>query len=627
MRLKKLYIYNYKNLKNLTIDFESGEGLTILTGKNGSGKSNVIEFISSIFYDVHRNSGMKTESNYSLEYAFDEDICSIEKISGRRTFRKNNKVISREKFITDGCVPSQVIGIYSGEESRLWTEFYEPHYKSYIYAAINGMPTSGMRLFFINKHHWNIALLVLLLSKNETLVPFIKDVLHIDIETVKVTFMHNRYSINSCPNMTLKAFLERFNHKSIYTLTELRNEIYCNKQSGKDGEIQLVENGMLDSEVFLGFLQAFMHKKDKLIFHIKIEFNGISTELLSEGEKKLLLVKAVLEFLADEKTLLLFDEPDAYINESKKKTLYDMFQEYNNRQIVVSTHSPTLVDMANKNEIVMLRTKKNGNTEIFHGDKLEKIRCLTGSRFNAFFEKPILYCEGKENSVENQLYPLLFPNYLVIPCGGHEQVINNTRVYNKIFSNDKCKAIGIIDWDYKSEKQLQSLEDDGIFALRVLEVENILMDIELINRAKEQFLSKEDSIENVIKKIINDCNKEKEKQATKHTSSYIVSEIKSSLISEKRDIANFKTNVSRICDTTKIDEIYSERLSCLENIIKTNNYKELYKIYDFNHNIERFVKDDVVNDYLNRIIRLISKSQDIRNYIKKTYFDFIPDYR
>ena len=49
MKLKKLHIENYKNLKHFDLDFENDNGLSIIVGNNGSGKSNILEAISGIF--------------------------------------------------------------------------------------------------------------------------------------------------------------------------------------------------------------------------------------------------------------------------------------------------------------------------------------------------------------------------------------------------------------------------------------------------------------------------------------------------------------------------------------------------------------------------------------------------
>ena len=43
MKLKSLWIQEYKNLKDFQLDFEKGNHLSILIGNNGSGKSNVLE--------------------------------------------------------------------------------------------------------------------------------------------------------------------------------------------------------------------------------------------------------------------------------------------------------------------------------------------------------------------------------------------------------------------------------------------------------------------------------------------------------------------------------------------------------------------------------------------------------
>jgi len=49
MRLESLHIQTrFRNLENLIIDFSNKEGLSVLIGNNGSGKSNIIEAISLI---------------------------------------------------------------------------------------------------------------------------------------------------------------------------------------------------------------------------------------------------------------------------------------------------------------------------------------------------------------------------------------------------------------------------------------------------------------------------------------------------------------------------------------------------------------------------------------------------
>lgn len=69
MKLKSLWIQEYKNLKDFSLDFEKGNNLSILIGNNGSGKSNVLEAISGIFAEAYR--GVDLAANY-LTYSKEE---------------------------------------------------------------------------------------------------------------------------------------------------------------------------------------------------------------------------------------------------------------------------------------------------------------------------------------------------------------------------------------------------------------------------------------------------------------------------------------------------------------------------------------------------------------------------
>ena len=178
MKLKSLYIEKYKNLSPLTIDFEAGNGLTMLVGNNGSGKSNVLEAISGIFHDLFKGKdSRKIKCDYKLVYTLNEVNCKIERTDG--FLRCYGPKFKRREYFIEENAPNNIIGLYSGEEDRLWTSFYESYYKAYIKRIKTNQHQERMRLMLINKYYWNVALLTLLLSKNETLKPFIENDLSI----------------------------------------------------------------------------------------------------------------------------------------------------------------------------------------------------------------------------------------------------------------------------------------------------------------------------------------------------------------------------------------------------------------------------------------------------------------
>lgn len=411
MKLKSLYIQKYKNLAPITINFESGNGLTMLVGNNGSGKSNVLEAISGIFHDLFKGKdSRKIKCDYKLQYTLNEINCVIEQTNG--FLRCYGPKFKRREYFIEENAPHNIIGLYSGEEDRLWTSFYETYYKSYIKRIKTNRHQERMRLMLINKYYWNVALLTLLLSGNETLKPFIENDLGItSISTIELKF---NFKYFDDVNELLKTFINRINpdHKSKIecNLEDLRNSIFYSAHTDENGNILVDENGnkllaeigITDTEVFQNLTQAYMPKNEKIIKDIIIQIDDdITVEQLSEGEKKLILVKTVLEILSDEKTLVLMDEPDAHLHEGRKPALCNMMREYPNRQIVIATHSPIMAQIANEKELLMLELE-NGKSTILTDEKIEKIKKLSGTSWDVIGQemmlksnRPLVVFEGK----------------------------------------------------------------------------------------------------------------------------------------------------------------------------------------------------------------------------------------
>ena len=74
MKIEKIYISNYKNLKNLEMDFKKDNkilDLVIFTGSNGSGKTRILECILNCFED-YINSNYREDKN-RLDIYFQEN--------------------------------------------------------------------------------------------------------------------------------------------------------------------------------------------------------------------------------------------------------------------------------------------------------------------------------------------------------------------------------------------------------------------------------------------------------------------------------------------------------------------------------------------------------------------------
>ena len=88
-------------------------------------------------------------------------------------------------------------------------------------------------------------------------------------------------------------------------------------------------------------------------------------------------------------------------------------------------------------------------------------RAILGSR------ERILFVEGDSNSLDLQLYDVLFPNLTVIPKGNCENVIDAVLGLHKSQDFHDVEAFGLIDRDNRKKEQIDKLAGSGIFALEV----------------------------------------------------------------------------------------------------------------------------------------------------------------
>lgn len=400
MQLKKLWIKDYKNLKDFSLDFEKGNNLSILIGNNGSGKSNVLEAISGIFTEWYGIPASIFYTDYKIEYEYDGKSIVLQKTDKKKVYYVDSALFEDSKVIP--YLPSNVVALYSGEDLRLFDNFYFPKYDSYLKDVYRNGYIGKMGMYYVNKYLWNIALLTLItFSEN---LPDVQAFLATElgivgdsyIKHVRITFNFKDYDKNT--NNLLKNFINTINPNQDkgkeYTIQEWRTNINS-----------LVVNSEAEPiETFNYLMQAFMPKTFKIIEKIQILFsNGITLESLSEGEKKLILIKAVLEFVADENALLLLDEPDANIHESRKSKLYKLLKDIPNRDIVMTSHSPILAKIADKSELKYLESKE-GKVYQVSTDKLNLVRKLSADEWNIMeaggflnSEKTLVLFEGKSD--------------------------------------------------------------------------------------------------------------------------------------------------------------------------------------------------------------------------------------
>ncbi|HBU7734760.1 TPA: AAA family ATPase [Klebsiella pneumoniae] len=422
MKLDKLWVSEFKNLKNITIDFDQNELVTVIIGWNGAGKSNVIEALVIIFRDLDLH--YPPAFSYDLEYVcrgrkiyiearVNDDKKDRYKIKCHPINKPNeSKNLSNKEFFEDGdkkYLPTNVFGYYSGPSDRLATHFYE-HQRRFreqlIYPEkfnLNENTLPLRPLFYAQKVHSNFVLLAFFLSEDEKIKKFLKEKLFIDgLESVMFVISKPDWkSSEGDPRFwnakgVVQPFLERLYEASLAPMDINFTLPHPLKKNGENVDalflflkdldaLKNVGNHTSDKD-FFKLLESIYFSS--LIHEVQIrvkvnEKNGTNELLtfreLSEGEQQLITVLGLLRFTRDDESLFLLDEPDTHLNPAWSMEYINYLEEVagfnldrkesqqndgskqkiENSHIVLATHDPVVISTLKREQIQIMKRDEN----------------------------------------------------------------------------------------------------------------------------------------------------------------------------------------------------------------------------------------------------------------------------
>ena len=114
MRLKSIFISQYKNLKNFNLSFDGASFIDVFVGKNGSGKSNLFEALIEIFRHLYEYDKVKGDPSfsYTIKYEIDGNETAIGWNAGKLTING-----SERKTFGQNPLPDNVLIYYSGRRT------------------------------------------------------------------------------------------------------------------------------------------------------------------------------------------------------------------------------------------------------------------------------------------------------------------------------------------------------------------------------------------------------------------------------------------------------------------------------------------------------------------------------
>lgn len=406
MKISSMYIVNFKSVKKLEIlDIDNA---FILVGKNGTGKSSVLDAVRVItgnyrlkkehFYDQNEN----MEIGINLEF-FEEDMekmCELGIVSKERGYDK-----WEEEFMS-------VFPTFSNNQIKIVYRV-KPDL-SFLYMDENGDENPRLKeilpkLYFID-HMRNLSEFqngLINVMNNDELIPLRENMCLYD----------KSEPCNQCFKCIDEIKRKRGEDMSLNETTKLMEyQLYTyNLQNFAESVNKyLRENGALQNDVSykidVDFEQLF--KINTIVTNVRTgEKNSINT--LSTGTRSLYMLSLIEAYLEEKNSvhsIIMIEDPEIFLHPQLQKIASEILYRLSKKnQVIFSTYSPNMIFNFSSRQIKQVVLDEDYDTGVVENTDIDVILDDLGYTANDLMNVSFVFIvEGKQDS--NRL-PMLLDKY------------------------------------------------------------------------------------------------------------------------------------------------------------------------------------------------------------------------
>jgi ABC-type multidrug transport system ATPase subunit len=402
MRLDWLKIKKFKNLENFAIDFDENELSTVLIGENGTGKSNVIEALVTIFRDL--DLAEPTTFQYAVAYrCYGSDI-EIDNGYAKKglSVTVDGQLLGRGEFSArkTRLRPGNVFGYYSGTSRRL-EQLFDKHQVRYYRKVI--APESKpeeidnidlRRLFYCRPAYGQLALLSYFALGLDSARAFLRKHMNIkDFDSALLVLRKPRWATPKPTQHQLTHGDPRFWY-SAGLVKQLLEKLWehalapIGHRSREQDDYRVKPAAEEQLYIFIKdaktLRQIATHFKDEKTFFALLETLDISDLVrevriwvtrpkasgeipfheISDGEKQLLSVLGLMRFAGRDESLFLLDEPDTHLNPAWKwdylELVKEVAQKNSESHIVMTSHDPLTMGGLKASQVQVMAVNSKG---------------------------------------------------------------------------------------------------------------------------------------------------------------------------------------------------------------------------------------------------------------------------
>lgn len=455
MRIKHLFVKDYKNLKNFSLDFDGDSFIDVFVGKNGSGKSNMFEALIEIFRHLYENDYV-VEFDYKLHYVIGDNDIKIEwKWEEEKWLDKAGK---ETKKVTQDKLPDNILIYYSGHNPKV-TELvlqYEANFSK----GLKGAEIGDARKFIgIGNEYKALLLTSLLLQPDDNKAKqYIVEKLGIELISpeFKIVLKRPQYAKNKPADYQIDPFQPETHYWRAEGIVKefidkLLPAIHLDPRGGRkegyfkddDQYIHYVDikrfNDIFQDKTVQANFRSFDNIKTLEMLEsigVDVKLNDgsiISIENFSDGQFQSVYIYSIIELFKDRTCITLLDEPDSFLHpEWQYKFLTQIIDIASHsskcNHVLMTSHSASTI-AASKDTHLNLFTFNGSSITITKIGKCEIIRELSSGMISLSNDESIM---SINTYLKNTDQPVLFTE------GISDEYILDT-AWKKLYPDEKRK--------------------------------------------------------------------------------------------------------------------------------------------------------------------------------------------
>lgn len=375
MKIRHVSIKKYKNLKNFDCIF-SVSNISAFIGNNGSGKSNLLEAITTIFSfaksTVEKNNPKLIVSpdveDYVIEYENAGSVYTLEGSGSDFNLYQEGQLL-RSQLAKEVALPETIMLYYAGETTRQYDtakRTFDDAYDSKLKRTDNASFSGFKYLDYYSASDLNLLLLTAAVFLGEYYEKLLS-LINCNSISYETSFALKNPAKNRSGKSAdsywgargfVKSFLDEI-RRFVTTTADFSDMYFMNFQ-----DISPIRNLCTNEADMFAKLKALKNAGylDALPVRLRrVDGEEFSYDELSEGEKQLSLLLLLTTFTAHSNCLYLFDEFDAYLHLNWQRMFAHTLNEIDVAgHIIFTTHSPTTISGMHKKNVYVMEKGKVG---------------------------------------------------------------------------------------------------------------------------------------------------------------------------------------------------------------------------------------------------------------------------